>query len=76
MQLDYSGKPSIIFKLKEGVTEFMNKANGDTASNKEALERLASDYSMCFIDTDTYDEDCVGFERCPFHISNLLPSAT
>ena len=71
VQLDYSEKPSIIFKLKEGVVEFMNKANGNTASNKEVLERLASDYSMRFIDTDTHDEDGVGFEKWPLHNSSF-----
>ena len=58
----YFGKPSIIFKFKEGIAKFMSEANGDCASNKEVLEKLADDYSMRIIETGTYDEDRVGFK--------------
>ena len=60
--MDYSKKSSILFKFKDGVAKFVNAANGDTASNKDALEKLAGEYSMRIIETDTHDEDRVGFK--------------
>ena len=62
VQLDYSGKPSLTFKLKEDFVKFINEVNGDTASMKEVFENLANDYSMRIIETGTYDEDRVGFK--------------
>ena len=43
--------------------KFMNQADGDVASKKEVLEKLANDYSMRIIETADVDEDHVGFER-------------
>ena len=68
VQLDYSGKQSILFELHEGFVKFMNKVNGDTASKKEVLEKLASDYNMRIIQTSTSDDDRVGFKRSVFLI--------
>jgi hypothetical protein len=41
----------------------MNEANDSHYSNKEVLERLANDYSMRIVETDSYDDDRVGFEK-------------
>ena len=62
VQLNYSGKPSLIFKFQEGMVKFMKDANEDTASKKEMFEKLANDYSMRIIETDMHDEDRVGFK--------------
>ena len=60
--MSYSAKPSIIFKLKDGIAKFMDKANGGTSSKKDVLEKLADDYSMRIVETSTDDEDRVGFK--------------
>ena len=62
VQLSYSGKPSLLFKFKEGIVKFMNEADGDTASKKEVLQKLADKYSMNITETDTHDQDRVGFK--------------
>ena len=41
----------------------MNEANDSNYSAKEVLERLADDYSMRIVETDSYDDDRVGFEK-------------
>jgi hypothetical protein len=64
VQLNYSeNKPSIVFRFKECFVKFMNEANDSHYSNKEVLERLANDYSMRIVETDSYDDDRVGFEK-------------
>ena len=40
----------------------MNEADGDTASKKEVLQKLADKYSMNITETDTHDQDRVGFK--------------
>ena len=73
MQLNYSeNKPSIVFRFKECFVKFMNEANGSHFNSKEVLERLADDYNMRIVETNSYDDDCVGFEQSAIHSLPLL----
>ena len=63
VQFNYSSKSSLTFKFEEGMVKFMNKADGDVASKKEVLEKMANDYSIRIIETADVTEDHVGFER-------------